>query len=88
MYKKNIKCKKNIIENYAGVEVECIDHFKLLFCLSSCNNLKSIQKAALQVISNVTKNQVCVNDIAANEVFLLHYRYYRLQIHSPKLLQH
>lgn len=61
---------KNIIKSNPGVEIQCIGHFKLLFGFTSCNNFKAIQKAALEVISNVTKNQECVNDIAANEVIL------------------
>lgn len=59
---------KNIIKNNPDVEIQCIGHFKLLFELLSCNNFKAIQKGALEVISNVTKNQECVNDIAANDV--------------------
>ncbi|XP_031784415.1 dnaJ homolog subfamily C member 13 isoform X2 [Nasonia vitripennis] len=74
---ENLKCivmsleaLTNIIKNNPGVEIQCIGHFKLLFSLTSCSNFKPIQKAALQVINNVTKNQECVNDIAANEVIL------------------
>ncbi|XP_046608377.1 dnaJ homolog subfamily C member 13 isoform X1 [Neodiprion virginianus] len=59
---------KNVIKNNPGVEMQCIGHFKLLFGLLSCNSFKPIQKGALEVINNVTKNQECVNDIAANEV--------------------
>lgn len=64
---------KNIIKNNPDVEIQCIGHFKLLFQLLSCNNnnnnnFKAIQKGALEVIINVTKNQECVNDIAANDV--------------------
>lgn len=61
---------KNVIQNNPGVEIQCIGHFKLLFSLASSSNVKPIQNAALQVISTVTKNQECVNDIAANEVIL------------------
>lgn len=50
--------------------MQCIGYFKLLFGLLNCNNFKVIQKGALDVISNVTKNQECVNDIAANEVII------------------
>jgi DnaJ family protein C protein 13 len=66
----SLEALKNIIKNNPGVEIQCIGHFKLLFTLSSCNNFKPIQKAALEIINNVTKNQECVNDIAANEVIL------------------
>lgn len=66
----SLQALKNIIKSSPGVEIQCIGHFKLLFSLVSCSNFKPIQKAALQVISNVTRNQECVNDIAANEVIL------------------
>lgn len=66
----SLEALKNIIETNPGVEIQCIGHFKLLFSLASCSDFKPIQKAALQVISNVTKNQECVNDIAANQVIL------------------
>lgn len=65
-----LEALKNVIINNPGVEIQCIGHFKLLFNFLSYNDFKMIQKAALLVINNVTKNQECVNDIAANEVIL------------------
>jgi len=65
-----LKALKNVIKNNPGIELQCMGHFKLLFGLLSCNNLKLIQKSALEVISNVTKNQECVDDIAANDVIV------------------
>ncbi|XP_014205201.1 dnaJ homolog subfamily C member 13 isoform X1 [Copidosoma floridanum] len=66
----SLEALKNIIKNNPGVEIQCIGHFKLLFNLLNYSDFKVIQNAALLVISNVTKNQECVNDIAANEVIL------------------
>lgn len=66
----SLEALKNVIKSNPGVEIQCIGHFKLLFSLASSSNFKPIQKAAIEVISNVTKNQECVNDIAANEVVL------------------
>ncbi|XP_012235865.1 dnaJ homolog subfamily C member 13 isoform X2 [Linepithema humile] len=63
-----LKALTNVIKNNPGIELQCMGHFKLLFGLLSCNTFKLIQKSALEVISNVTKNQECVDDIAANEV--------------------
>ena len=34
----SLEALKNIIKNNPGVEVECIGHFKLLFCLSNLYN--------------------------------------------------
>ena len=51
-----------------GVEMQCIGYFKLLFYLLRLQLSKEVQEAALLVISIVTTNQECVNDIAASEV--------------------
>lgn len=65
-----LEALKNVIKNNPGIEIQCIGHFQLLFRLLSCNNLKPIQKGALEVINTVTKSQECVSDIAANEVIV------------------
>lgn len=57
----------NVIKNNVGVEIQCIGHFHLLFYLLSVS-YSPIQKGALSVISIVTRNNECVNDIAASEV--------------------
>ncbi|XP_011314513.1 dnaJ homolog subfamily C member 13 isoform X2 [Fopius arisanus] len=64
----SLEALKNVIKNNPGIEMQCIGHFTLIFGLLSCNNFKPIQRGALEVINNVTKNHECVNDIAANEV--------------------
>lgn len=51
-----------------GVEMQCIGYFKLLFYLLRITIAPGVQQAALEVISLVTTNQECVNDIAASEV--------------------
>ncbi|PNF36068.1 DnaJ subfamily C member 13 [Cryptotermes secundus] len=60
----------NVIKNNPGVEIQCIGHFHLLFSLLSVDSCKPIQHGALNVISSVTKNQECVNDIAASDVLV------------------
>nr|XP_022914945.1 dnaJ homolog subfamily C member 13 [Onthophagus taurus] len=57
----------NIIKNNQGVELQCIGFFKLLFHLLNVTHTP-IQRAALNIISIVTRNNECVNDIAASEV--------------------
>lgn len=52
----------------SGVEMQCIGYFKLLFYLLRMPLSTEVQQAALEVISVVTTNQECVNDIAASEV--------------------
>lgn len=57
----------NVIRNNAGVELQCIGHFKLLFSLMAVNHIP-IQTEALNVISVITRNNECISDIAACEV--------------------
>ncbi|KAK2150998.1 hypothetical protein LSH36_380g05005 [Paralvinella palmiformis] len=79
-----LEALRNVLHNNPGVEIQCIGHFKLLFSLLRVDCCPSIQQHALEVISSVTGNQECVDDIAASEVlaFLL------LLLHSlPKCHQ-
>lgn len=57
----------NVIKYNQGVEIQCIGFFKLLFKLCNVSDIP-IQKGALNVISLVTRNNECVNDVAASEV--------------------
>ncbi|XP_069107344.1 LOW QUALITY PROTEIN: dnaJ homolog subfamily C member 13-like [Argopecten irradians] len=59
---------RNVIKNNPGVEIQCIGHFKLLFCLLRLDDCAKLQQFALEVVSCVTTNQECVNDIASSEV--------------------
>lgn len=43
----------------------CIGYFQLLFSLLNINEFQAIQQSALHVIATATRNQECVNDIAA-----------------------
>ena len=50
------------------MEIQCIGHFKLLFCLLRLESHDKIQEMALHVLSNVTGSAECVDDIAASKV--------------------
>ena len=65
-----MKCKSDFsIEiNRSGVEIQCIGHFKLLFCLLRLESCKKVREMALHVISHVTGCAECVDDIAASTV--------------------
>lgn len=63
-----LEALRNVIMNNPGVEIQCIGHFKLLFSLLTVEGCPKVQQHALEVISCVTANQECVNDIAASEV--------------------
>lgn len=53
-----------------GLEMQCIGHFRLLFPLLSLEGCHPVQSSALNVIAAVTKNQECINDIAATDVLV------------------
>ncbi|XP_030761294.1 dnaJ homolog subfamily C member 13-like [Sitophilus oryzae] len=77
----------NVIRNNSGVELQCIGHFKLLFRLLTVNFI-AIQTEALNVISVITRNNECINDIAACEVlsFLL-LTLYSTEDFQPQVLE-
>ncbi|XP_023012432.2 receptor mediated endocytosis 8 isoform X1 [Leptinotarsa decemlineata] len=57
----------NVIRNNTSVEMQCIGHFRLLFRLLTVSEIP-VQKGALNVISLITRNNECINDIAASDV--------------------
>ena len=46
----------HVIHGNAGVEMQCIGHFKLLFSLLSIQGATNLQKLALQVLNTLTPN--------------------------------
>lgn len=59
----------NVIKHNGGVEIQCIGHFRLLFCLLRLESHSSrVREMALRVLGSVTGSAECVNDIAANQV--------------------
>lgn len=81
-----LEALKNVIQNNIEIEIQCIGHFQLLFKFLSVSD-SSIQKGALNVISIVTRNNECVNDIAASEVLgHLLLVLYTIQDSQPQIL--
>ncbi|KAL1130026.1 hypothetical protein AAG570_012969 [Ranatra chinensis] len=60
----------NVIDNNAGVEIQCIGRFKLLFLLLNDDSSDEIHAKVLSILTLVTKNQECINDISASGVFV------------------
>ena len=76
----------NVIRNNTSVEMQSIGHFRLLFSLLNVTH-SPIQKGALNVISVVTRNNECINDIAATEVLgSLLLVLYTIQDSQPQIL--
>lgn len=76
----------NVIKNNTEVELQCIGYSGLLFNLLLVTDT-SIQKGALNVISAITRNNECINDIASadvigNVLLLL----YTIQDKQPQIL--
>ncbi|XP_017781227.1 PREDICTED: dnaJ homolog subfamily C member 13 [Nicrophorus vespilloides] len=62
-----LKALANLMKNNSGVDMQCIGHFNLMFNMLNVSDAL-IQQETLNVISIVTRNNECVNDIAASEV--------------------
>nr|XP_024215378.1 dnaJ homolog subfamily C member 13 [Halyomorpha halys] len=60
----------NVIHHNLGVEIQCIGSFKTLFSLLSIKCKEPIQINILKVLSLVTRNQECINDIASSGVLI------------------
>ncbi|CAG9764959.1 unnamed protein product [Ceutorhynchus assimilis] len=77
-----LRALTNVILHNPGVELQCIGHFRLIFNLLVVNNVP-IQTETLNVISVVTRNNECINDIAGSAVlsFLLLSIYTLLESH-------
>lgn len=56
------------VNDVAGVEMQCIGHFRLLFSLLRLEGCVMVQQSVLAVVEGVTGNADCVSDIAASEV--------------------
>ncbi|KAL1502231.1 hypothetical protein ABEB36_007404 [Hypothenemus hampei] len=82
-----LRALANVIRNNAAVELQCLGHFRLLFCLLSVNDVP-IQSETLNVIAVVTRNNECISDIASCEVlhFLL-LALYDLSEHHQQLVE-
>lgn len=61
-----LKCVLDVA--IAGVEMQCIGHFRLLFSLLRLEGCVTVQQSVLAVVEGVTGNADCVSDIAASEV--------------------
>ncbi|XP_075217212.1 receptor mediated endocytosis 8 isoform X2 [Lycorma delicatula] len=60
----------NVLNNNPGLEIQCIGHFGLIFPLLSLDSVKPIQISVLNMLAVITKNQECIDDIAASQMLV------------------
>nr|CAB3238835.1 dnaJ homolog subfamily C member 13 [Phallusia mammillata] len=60
----------NIIRNNPGIEVICIGHFKMLTSFLRLEDTPKIHSQVLDVMLQVTSNQLCVENIADSQVVI------------------
>ncbi|XP_024081075.1 dnaJ homolog subfamily C member 13 isoform X2 [Cimex lectularius] len=60
----------HVVHKYQDVAIQCIGQMKLLFSMLMLDNYEQIQLKTLQILSQITKIQECVNDVAACGVLL------------------
>lgn len=66
-----LKALVSVIKSNPNVELQCIGHFDILFGLVSTNfgdRSKEIKTLGLEIVSLVSRNKECVNEIAACEI--------------------
>lgn len=66
-----LKALISVIKSNPNVELQCIGHFEMLFGLVSTNfgaRSKEIKSLALEIVSLVSRNKECVNEIASREI--------------------
>lgn len=66
-----LKALVSVIKSNPNVELQCIGHFDMLFGLVSTNfgaRAKEIKTLGLEIVSLVSRNKECVNDIAGCEI--------------------
>lgn len=66
-----LKALISVIKSNPNVELQCIGHFEMLFGFVSTNfgeRDKEIKSVGLEIVSLVSRNKECVNEIAACEI--------------------
>lgn len=64
-----LKALVSVIKSNPNVELQCMGHFDVLFGLVSTNfGEKEIKTLGLEIVSLVSRNKECVNEIAACEI--------------------
>lgn len=66
-----LKSLISVIKSNANVEIQCIGHFEMLFGFLSttlCSRDCELKTLALEIVSLVSRNKDCVNEIAACEI--------------------
>lgn len=66
-----LKALISVIKSNPNVELQCIGHFEMLFGLVSTNfgvRSKEIKSLGMEIVSLVSRNKECVNEIAACEI--------------------
>ncbi|XP_076821267.1 dnaJ homolog subfamily C member 13-like isoform X2 [Clavelina lepadiformis] len=66
-----LKALSNVMKNHSETATVCIGHFKLIFSLLRVENASEMQLMALEVLSSVTSNKMCVENIADSRVVTL-----------------
>lgn len=66
-----LKALESVIKCNPNVEIQCIGHFEMLFGLLStnlCEMDRVIKTISLEIVSLISRNKECVNEIAACEI--------------------
>ncbi|KAG4066888.1 hypothetical protein HA402_008990 [Bradysia odoriphaga] len=87
---KVLKSLISVITSNGNVEIQCIGHFEMLFGFLSTKLSERIKSLALEIVSLVSRNKECVNEIAACEIlghFLVSLRDTKLKEMQDRVLE-
>uniref|UniRef100_A0A5K3FU08 J domain-containing protein n=1 Tax=Mesocestoides corti TaxID=53468 RepID=A0A5K3FU08_MESCO len=65
-----LEALRNVIRSYAGVEIQCIGHFSILFAILDMNGYTNMKLRSVEVLHSASKNPECLNDIHASKLLV------------------
>ncbi|VDN96699.1 unnamed protein product [Rodentolepis nana] len=66
----SLEALRNVGRSYAGVELQCIGHFPILFGILELEGYTDMKLRAIEVLNAVAKNPECLNDIHASNLLV------------------
>lgn len=66
-----LEALRNVVHSYAGVELQCIGHFDILFGILELEGYADLKLRSIEVLHAVAKNPECLNDIHASNLLVV-----------------
>ncbi|VDK38091.1 unnamed protein product [Taenia asiatica] len=66
-----LEALRNVVRSYAGVELQCIGHFDILFGILELEGYTDLKLRSIEALHAVAKNPECLNDIHASNLLVV-----------------